>query len=476
MLLMAQDRQLALHALTRLKKHFFSDVFSSIYTATQKYYLKHSQMPTLDALLLESGRNAKLNHALQVLSLTRVPEAELAFAIDILENEFAQNEALRLIEEDFLQDLVHLDKGEVINRLNSIALALEDKLTASDKVYDVNTLSVFNNKEVSQLKLIPLGLSNRWDSEIGGLARSEVLLIGGYRGTGKSVVCSNLQINQYRDGYVAPYFTIEMKADEVFQRNLAIMSGVSALAIRNQSLEGDALLKLARTRAAMFSGGEEFFHQYRSKYTLTSMADFFDMESTLKSDYEAHTPMVIVHDRDLSPSLIDVTLSNLKARYGDKVTLGIIDYLNQLVREGVEDRYDWKEQMIVATSLKNIAVKHDVGLTVPMQVDKDGKTRMSQGILDSADVAINLNAAKADNGKGAIIFECTKARNLPDAVTFTPAMDWSTLTIDGSKNLTDSDLEEMGAKLVIAKEQPKQQRRKKEEVKDSSGAEESRDI
>lgn len=476
MLLLANDRQMALNALTRLKKHFFSDVFSSIYTATQKYYLKHSQMPTLDALLLESGRNAKLNHALQVLSLTRVPDAELGFAIDILENEFAQNEALRLIEDDFLQDLVHLDKGEVINRLNSIALELEDKLSASDKVFDVNTLNVFNSKEVSQLKMIPLGLSNKWDAEMGGLARSEVLLIGGYRGTGKSIVCSNLQLNQYSMGNVAPYFTIEMKAEEVFQRNLAIMAGVSALHIRNQSLEGSELLKLARTRAAMFKGGEEFFHEYNSKYSLASMSDFFEMEEQLKSDFEAHTPMVIVHDRDLSPSTIDVTLANLKARYGDKLTIGIIDYLNQLVREGSDDRYDWKEQMIVATSIKNLAVKHDVGLAMPMQVDKDGNTRMSKGILDSADIAVNLNAAKADNGKGAIIFECSKARSLPE-VTFTPQMDWNCLAIDGTKNLTDSDLEEMGAKLVVAKEQPKQQRRKKEEPKERpSGDEDSRDI
>ncbi|URC22556.1 ATP-dependent DNA helicase [Serratia phage vB_SmaM-Kamaji] len=477
MVLVAEDRNTALLALSKLKKHFFSDVFSSIYTGIQTYYNKHHKMPTLDALMLENGRNAKLSHALAVLSQTRIPDVEVGEALCALENEFAQNEALRLIEEDFLKDLPHLDKGEVISRLNGLAITLEDKVSASDKLFNANNLKVFSNKEVKQLKMIPLGLSNSWDADMGGIARGEVILIGGYRGTGKSIVCSNIQINQYYANKIAPYFSIEMSAEEVFHRNLAIMAGVPALNIRNQSIEGDALLKLARTRAAMFHGGEEFFYDTIGKYTMNSMSDFTDMEDELNNRFELHTPMIIVRDINLSPSTIDVTIANLIARYGEEsVTVGVVDYLNQLVREGVEDRYDWKEQMVVATSIKNIATKHNVGIAMPMQVDQDGQTRMSKGIMDSADISINLNAAKADNGKGAIIFECTKARGLPDGISFTPAMDWTTLKIDGTHNLTDNDLEEMGAKLVVAKQQPKPQRKKKESVEKPDNAENSRDI
>lgn len=432
-------------------------------------------MPTLDSLMLESGRNAKLSHALAVLSNTRIPDAELEFAVGILENEFAQNEALRLIDEHLLKDLVHLDKGEVITRLSSLAITLEDKVSSSDRVFDANTLNVFSEKQVKQLNLIPLGLSNKWDAEIGGLGRSEVLLIGGYRGTGKSIVCSNLQINQWEAGKVAPYFTIEMKPDEVFHRNLAIIAGVNSLGIRNQSLEGTELVRLARARASMFKGGEEFFSSYIQKYTVKDMSGFFEMEEELNSSFELRVPMPIIHDRNLSPATIDVTLGNLISRYGEDVTIGIVDYLNQLVREGSVDRYDWKEQMIVATSMKNLADKHNVGLAIPMQVDATGQVRMSRGILDSADIAINLNAAKSDNGKGAIIFECTKARHMQET-TFTPAIDWKTLKIDSSKNLTDIDLQEMGAKLVVEKEKPKASRKKKDSAPDTSSGESSADI
>lgn len=475
MLLQAKDKDAALNAFTRLRKHFFSDSFASIYTAVQSYYTKHSAMPSLDALMLEANRNGRLSHALAVLSNTRMPDAELALAINILEDEFTQNEALRLISEDLLLDLTMLDKGEIINRMSAIAIKLEEKVTASDRVYNANQLKVFSNAQVQQLKLIPLGLSNTWDNIIGGVARSEVILIGGYRGTGKSVVCSNMQVNQYVQGFIAPYFSIEMKAEEVFQRNLAIMAQVDALPIRNQSLTGSGLLKLARTRASMFHGGIEFLNDYMKQYTVENMSHFDDMENELNSRFDLVTDMVIIHDRELTTASIDVQISNLKAKYQDKLTLGIVDYLNQVKLEGTQDMYDWKDQMTVAKQLKNCAGKHDIGLAVPIQVDKTGQTRLSQGILDACDISINLNAAKADNGKGAIIFECTKARSLPE-MTFAPAMNWNTLKIDATQNLTYEDIEEMQAKLVIDREKPKAIKKKPKESSTNVDDSEARDL
>lgn len=474
MLLLSKDKTAALNAFDRLRKHFFSDTFTSIYTAVQSYYTKHSEMPSLDSLMLEASRNARLSQALAVLSNTKMPDAELDLAISILEDEFTQNEALRLISDDLLVDLIHLDKGEIINRMSSIAIKLEEKVTASDRIYNANQLKVFSNAQIQQLKLIPLGLSNTWDNIIGGVARSEVIFIGGYRGTGKSVVCSNMQINQYAQGYIAPYFTIEMKAEEVFQRNLAIMAEVNALSIRNQSLTGSDLIKLARTRAAMFHGGAQFLTEYMGKYTVENMSHFDDMENELNSRFNLITDMVIIHDRELTTASVDVQIANLKAKYADKLTLGIIDYLNQVKLEGTTDMYDWKDQMTVAKQLKNCAGKHDVGLAVPIQVDKTGQTRLSQGIMDACDIAINLNAAKADNGKGAIIFECTKARSLPE-MTFSPAMNWNTLKIDATQNLTDEDIEQMQAKLVIEKEKPKAKKKPKEPTEKSNDSE-ARDL
>lgn len=472
---MSSDKTLALNAFAKLRKHFFSDAFSAIYAAIQIHYTKYNEMPSLDTLMIESNRNSKLSHALAVLSNTSIPDAELIFAISMLEDEFTQNEVLRLIDEDLLVDLVYLDKGEIINRISSLAIKLEEKVSTSETVFNANRLKIFNSKETSELKLIPLCLSNTWDSTVGGIGRGEVIIIGGYRGTGKSIVCSNIQVNQYKQGNVPPYFTIEMKASEVFSRNLSIMAGVSALDMRTQSLAGAELLRLARTRAAMFNGGTEFFNNYVNKYTIESMQHFDDMENELNSKFELHTDMIIIEDRNLTTAKIDVDIGNAVARYGTKVTLGIVDYLNQVAVEGTKssEMYDWVNQMNIGKHIKNIAIKHDVGMCTPIQTDKDGKVRLSQGILDSCDVAANLNAAKADNGKGAIIFSTIKARGMPESV-FSPAIDWNTLTIDQTQNLTDLDLEQMQAKFVIEREKPA--KAKKASRKEETSGEDSREL
>ncbi len=171
-----------------------------------------------------------------------------------------------------------------------------------------------------------------------------------------------------------------MKEHEVFRRNLAMLAGVSALAMRNNTLEGAALLRLARTRARMFNGGEELFDNFVKQYTMAKMSDFYDMESKLIEGYELHTPMIIVYDPELSITTVDVELNKLVARYGDKVTVALLDYINQtrLPDSKTIDMYDWKEQMVVSSSFKSICQKHNVAGVAPYQIDQDGRTRMSR--------------------------------------------------------------------------------------------------
>ncbi|MFP9072099.1 hypothetical protein ACLI1Z_16380, partial [Enterococcus faecalis] len=124
-----------------------------------------------------------------------------------------------------------LDQGEILNRVASLHLKLEEKVTNTGKVFNADNMRIFQREEDTKLNLIALGICNEFDAQI-GLARTETLLLGGWRGTGKSIICSNIQVQQYLNGDIAPYFSIEMKEHEVFRRNLAMLAGVSALAMR----------------------------------------------------------------------------------------------------------------------------------------------------------------------------------------------------------------------------------------------------
>lgn len=474
MLLSSDNKQVALEAFSKLRRDHFSDAFTSIYHSIQTYYKKHNGMPSIDALMLESNRNARLSQALTVLANTQIPDVDMAHAISVLEAEYTQDLFLQLLETDVLQDITMLDQGELLERVAALHMKLEDKVTNTGKVFDANSMRVFQREEDSKLNLISLGISNEFDAQIGGIGRTETLLLGGWRGTGKSILCSNIQIGQYNNGDIAPYFSVEMKESEVFRRNLAMMSKVPALKIRNGTLEGQELHRLARTRAAMFNGGEELYRNIISKHESMQMADFYDMESELMERFEVHTPMVIVYDPEMTITTVDVELNKLVAKYGDRVTLAIVDYINQVKLAGSEgiSQYDWKEQMVVSKSFKGLCQKYNIGGISPYQIDKDGNTRMAQGILDSADMAANLNAAKADNGKGGILLDFVKTRNSGDA-KFMPEIDWNTLCIDPTKDLKADDIKAMEAEFVIPLEKEKgekpMRRAKKEETPKGNG-------
>lgn len=460
-MLLASESQVAVGSLARLNKDFFNDAFTSIYAAIQNYYKKHSRMPSMDALMLESNRNAKLAQALNVLAHTPIPDVDIEMAIEALEAEYTQELLLQLLDAEVLRDLPMLDKGGIIDRVASLALKLEEKVSYSGGITDANQIAVFREKDTIQLHLVPLGLCNEFDVYAGGLGRGETMLIGGFRGTGKSVVCSNIQVNQYESGLIAPYFSLEMKAEEVFYRNLAIMAGVSALDIRNQRLKDSAVIQLARTRAKMYHGGLEYFQDYIKKGNVAEMSDFFEFEQVLNEKYELHTPMPIIHDPELTSAKLDAVASRIVSQYGeDKVPLMVLDYVNQVRLEGSSDvdMYNWTDQMVVSKNFKNTCAKLNIAGISPFQIDADGRTRMSKGILDSCDMAMNLNAAKADNGKGAIMFDFTKVRSM-DSKKFISPMDWKCLRIDSTTTLSIADVQAMQAEFVIPLEsEPKQKK------------------
>lgn len=81
-----------------------------------------------------------------------------------------------------------------------------------------------------------LGLNNTFDAVMGGMAREEYLLIGGKRGSGKSVTGANICVNQYEAGNTSAYFTIEMSGKETLERIMAIHADVPHNGIRKNTL------------------------------------------------------------------------------------------------------------------------------------------------------------------------------------------------------------------------------------------------
>ena len=403
----------------KLKLVFLDPAYSSLYSIVNKHYEKYNALPSFDDLEL-TLREGPASKTLATLKLTEVPDVSAEVALDALIDQYTQNETVKLLDK-FVDKLPLYDSNEIKDSLATIAMTIEEKTHTSEKVFTMADMMMFQHPNDLEKERVYLGLNNTFDAVLGGVARQELILIGGKRGSGKSITSSNIFVNQYESGNSSLYFSIEMTAYETNQRNLAILSGVNLQNLKQNKLTDDEVLKVVKARAGMFQDADETvleFLRHRDRFKFEEM---LVRNFQLKSDNQ----MIIVDDRDLTLSSIDLHIGKAKAKFGDKLGVVVVDYINQIVLEGA-DQYDWKPQIEVSKKLKNLARKYEVVMVSPYQIDASGEARFAKGILDAADIALVMEAH--DKEQNAVSFETTKIRGGKE-MAFTCPIDWDTLRI-----------------------------------------------
>ena len=404
---------------SKLKLVFLDPAYSSLYSVVNKYYEKYSAIPSFDDLEI-TLREGPASKTLATLRLTEVPDVSAEVALDALIDQYTQNETVKLLDK-FVDKLPLYDTNEIKESLATIALTIEEKTHTSEKVFTMADMMMFSHPEDLEKERVYLGLNNSFDSVLGGVARQELVLIGGKRGSGKSIASSNLFINQYESGNSSIYFSIEMTAKETMERNLSILANVNLQNLKQHKLTDDELLRVVKARAEMFENSSDLVSEFMRH------RDRFKFEETLVRNciLKPDNQMIIVDDRDLTLSSIDLHIGKAKAKFGDKLKLVVVEYLNQIAIEGT-DIYDWKPQIEVSKKLKNLARKYEIVMVSPYQIDATGEARFAKGILDAADIALTMEAH--DKETNAISFETTKIRGGRE-MAFTCPIDWDTLRI-----------------------------------------------
>ena len=418
---------------SKLKNSYFPVEFQPIYRVISSFFTRFNKLPSLEELKVSSSRNVLDESAFSFFFDFVVPD-DIALDVAIaLIDEFVQNEALDKVE-SLVHNITSYSKEEIVETMYANAYELEKAADTSATMFTVQEIDIFLENPLANF--IPLGLSNDMDAHMTGICRTETILIGGQRGNGKSLVCSNLVVNEYLSGYVVPYFTIEMRAAQVFRRNLGIEAGIDAKALRAGNLNAQDRMRIATTLLRKYHDAQDLMEGFQDKG-----ADLVWLQKELKFKKLIEDNQIIIIDNpQLSLVEIDTSLGKLKARYGDKVRMGVIDYLNQI---RVPDVYSWESQIHISKSLKELAAKHDMALAVPYQIDKTGEARFSKGILDSTDIAVTINACK-DEENPSITFTSTKVRDLDD-FQFASIVDWRTLRITGqTANIVDKEAIEKG--------------------------------
>jgi KaiC/GvpD/RAD55 family RecA-like ATPase len=403
---------------SKLKLSFLDAAYSSVYALISKHYEKYGSIPSFDELEA-SSRDSSAEKMLAAIKLADQEDISAEVALDALIDLYTQNTTIDLLDK-FIDKLPLYDTLEIKENLANIVMKLDEKTLTTEGVFSMNNIMVFVKPDELAKNTVYLGLNNTFDSVVRG-ARQELILIGGRRGSGKSLVSSNIQVNQYEAGFTSVYFTIEMIAHETLQRNMSILANVNHQNLKNGTLTDAEILSVVKARADMFIDAQPYVNQFIKD------RDQYRFEETLvkQCELKPNNQMIIIDDRALSLSSLDLHLGKIKSKFGDSFTVAVVDYLNQIVVEG-GSQFDWQPQITVSKKLKEMARKHDILVVSPYQIDESGEARFAKGILDAADVALILDAnAKEDN---AISFDTTKIRGAKE-MKFTSGMNWDTLRI-----------------------------------------------
>lgn len=419
---------------TKLESRYFEST-KPLYVKLSKIYQETNKLPNRETFEL-TLRDSHLKSLLKSLETDEelLANADLDILVPALVDEFLQNEALVQLRK-FVETITLKSAEEIKESLTEIVMHLDKQSPHDSKAYDMSNLFLFHETEDAE-QFIPLGISNDFDANLsGGMRPQELLLFGGQRGSGKSLIAANIVCNQYELGYSAAYFTIEMTANETFERMLAIMSGVPYKAIRSKNLADSDKLKVLTTKADMFVGAEEALAEYVKDRDAVKFEKAL-ARLPLKEGNQIH----IIDDRELTIASIDLQLQKLKAKLGDKLRVVVIDYVNQVLSKSSagSEMYDWKQQIEVSKQLKNLARKYNVLMISPYQTDGTNAVRYAKGLLDAADASFVMDK-KSDEGVG---FTVNKMRAASDSLTFTCGVTWDILKLDPSKPVTFKEKDE----------------------------------
>lgn len=402
----------------RLKLAYFNKTYASVYTYISKFYNEHLKLPDFKELEVYN-KSINITNTLEVLKdyVEEYEDVDIELIIEALENEYSQDFVLNKLD-NFLENISLYNSEEIKEQLINIPIELDKNTVHSDKIIFMNDINIFDEDEVKNR--VFLGLNNGWDLSTGGVALTELILIGGFRGSGKSIICTNIVNNQYKNGNVGLYFSIEMRAREVFLRTISNLSNVAYKKLALGKANEDELFEVAKIRAKMFIDGEQLIEEYTDFRTFEREANRLELKEE---------QIIIIDDQELSLAAIDLHLHKFKARFKDKLKVVVVDYLNTI---SIQDVFDWKSQIYLSAGLKSLARKYNVAIISPYQTSEGGEVKFSKAILDKADMAMKVDA-EPDH----LHFTSVKTRSC-SPIDCCSQMNWDTLRINPTEYVPEN--------------------------------------
>ena len=429
---------------SKVLNQYFTGINSVLFDKIKSFYKANTRLPSADEILAirkDAGLQEYIENQICSDENTN-DEVQTEFLVAQLQDYYIRDETIAFMDK-FLDDLDNLEKVEIVDKFQNHLLELNQAIPHDDELYDIAELDFFPSAD--DFKIHPSGLSAEFDNVNGGFATQELVLLGGRRGSGKSIISLNMAINRFLDGNTVAFFTIEMRYKEVYDRVLSIISEVPFLDIFRNQLTETQKITIAKAKFDKFYKKSEKVDVLLAE--LESSRDFITFEKRIKIVKPEMTDhrLFMIDDESLTLNRIDHYCNMFSSKYPN-FNLAVVDYVNIIKHE---DQKNWQTQIIIADNLKALSRKYDLTLISPYQIDASGEARFAKGILDSADRSFNFFPPPESDDReleNKITIHTTKMRN-GKHMSFDVFMDWSCVKIDPTQSSLINEKPHSGAKF-----------------------------
>lgn len=364
---------------------------ANLYSFLRKYYNKYNRIPTLEELIaLGKGKE-----------LLELPKTNLKnYLLENLIDRFNKNTLYEKLYTT-IEESEDLSFAEVTDNLSEVFLTMSSQINTEEDIIKAGEVIAQET-----LRKKPLGLG-QFDIVNKGMAPSEIMLLGGHRGTGKSILALNLGLFNYKvNKESVALISLEMRKEEVLSRIDSIISGVEALRILTNDLTLEEYYKIYTARAKTFR--DKNTDEYISfKKAVDSGASLDAVEALYNKIPFKENKFLVIDSMSASMSKIHYNLIKAKQRYN--ISMAIIDYLNIIVDTSATDLYDWKSQTMKSNNLKTFARTMGLKIIAPFQTSEEGTVKYAKSIEDPVDYSIIFK--KKDASSNILNLYTSKIRN-----------------------------------------------------------------
>ena len=263
--------------------------------------------------------------------------------------------AIDLVDENYASEVdeIAMEFSEFATEIQQSKAAGREKTIRKSKDLVKSFISDFEEKYVNKsLPGYSTGLSEI-DTLTGGLRKKQFWVIGGPTSSGKSALALQIAGACCLQNLNVGIISLEMSGEEIIGRMMSAMEGISYDIIYNPH-----------------------------KYTLTK-----DQLIALKNGTERFNNFQInVHDKGgVTMSTIEQVIAEMEQ---DKlIDVLVIDHMHLLTADQSENKRHL-ELSKISSICKAIAMKKQIPIIVPCQLNEDGKIRDSRAVADDPDVVM----------------------------------------------------------------------------------------